>query len=155
VPLASASELVHFEEIQQGQVFRTSETFGYSAMSAFAQLSGDFSPIHTDTEVAKRFSFPDRLQYGFLLASLLSRIVGSNFHHAVCASVSLDFTKPVPAQARVEVTAEVVHIQLVMRTVSLRITMSSNDSVVTRGKLTTIFLPEHQGQPENCHVDTL
>lgn len=142
MPLTSVPKLVHFEDIQHGQIFRTSETFSYSAMSAFAQLSGDFSPIHTEADVAKRFNFSDRLQYGFLLASLLSRIVGSNFLHAVCAAVSIDFTKPVPARVRVDVTAEVIQIQQAMRSVLLRITMSSDNSVVARGKLTTVFLPE-------------
>jgi acyl dehydratase len=144
MPLTRASELMHFERIQHGQIYSTSETFSHSAMSTFAQLSGDFSPVHTDAEVAKRLNFPDRLQYGFLLASLLSRIVGSNFHHAVCAAVSLDFTKPVPACARVDVSAEVVQIQQVMRSVLLRVTMRSDDAIVARGKLTTVFLPEQE-----------
>lgn len=111
-------------------------------MDDFAALSGDHSAIHTDLSMAKVCGFPDRLQYGFLLASLLSRIVGSNFHHAVCAAVSLDFVKPVPARAHVEVTAEVTQVQQTMRSVALRITMTSEATTVARGKLTTVFLPE-------------
>jgi 3-hydroxybutyryl-CoA dehydratase len=110
-------------------------------MDRFASLTGDQSPIHSDGETAKACGFPDRLQYGFLLASLLSRIVGSNFHNAVCAAVSLDFVCPVAAKARVDVVAEVIQMQHAMRSVSLKITMISDGSTVVRGKLTTVFLP--------------
>jgi len=116
--------------------------FGYGAMDEFAALTGDRSAIHSDIDVAVACGFPDRLQYGFLLAGLLSRIVGSNFHNAVCAAVSLDFVRPVPAKAKVDVTAEVSQLQKAMRSVSLRIIMTSDDGIVVRGKLTTVFLPE-------------
>jgi 3-hydroxybutyryl-CoA dehydratase len=129
-----------FEQIDIGQQFFTSESFGFQAMDAFAELSGDRSAIHTHSETARDCGFPDRLQYGFLLASLLSRIVGSNFHRAVCAAVSLDFMKPVPAQARVEVTAKVTQVQRAMRSVVLAITMNSEQTTVVRGKLTIVFL---------------
>jgi acyl dehydratase len=141
--LIDAVKPVRFEQIDVGQLFETSESFGYQAMDAFAALSGDRSVIHANSEIARESGFPDRLQYGFLLASLLSRIVGVNFHRAVCAAVSLDFMKPVPAQARVEVAAKVTQVQRAMRSIVLAITMSSEGITVVRGKLTTVFLPEH------------
>lgn len=139
MPLTT-STLTRFEQMRLGQLFQTSETFSYAAMDAFAELTGDHSAIHSDLAVAKACGFPDRLQYGFLLAGLLSRIVGANFYNAVCAAVSLDFVGPVPASALVEVNAEVIQLQLVMRSASLRITMSSDGSTVVRGKLTVVFL---------------
>jgi acyl dehydratase len=145
VSLIAGVEPLPFDEIRLGQVFQTSETFGYAAMDHFAALTGDRSAIHVDGCVARECGFPDRLQYGFLLAGLLSRIVGTNFHKAVCAAVSLDFINPVPAGTRVDVNAEVMQIQDAMRSVALRITMASEAKVVVRGKLTTIFLREDKG----------
>jgi acyl dehydratase len=139
VPLDGA---VSFEEIQIGQVFQTFDGFGRDEMDRFAVLSGDFSPIHTDLETAKHLGFADRVQYGFLLTTLLSRIVGENFEHAVCAAVTLDFTKTVIVGERVDVRAEVTQVQESMRSVVLKITMLSGGDVVVRGKLTTIFLPQ-------------
>ena len=140
MPLAESTAPVRFEQIEVGRVFHTSECFSHSAMDQFAALSGDQSAIHSDPETAKRLGFPKRLQYGFLLASLLSRIVGTNFEHAVCAAVSLDFTRPVVAGVPVEVRAEVTQVQQAMRSVVLRITMLSDGGIVARGKLTTVFL---------------
>ncbi len=142
MPLMERAAPVCFEEIEIGQIFKTSESFGYLAMDRFAELSGDLSAIHVNPETARECGFPDRLQYGFLLASLLSRIVGVNFHHAVCAAVSLDFIKPVAAKAPVEVAAKVTQVQCAMRSVVLTITMTSEGATVVRGKLTTVFLPE-------------
>ena len=131
-----------FETVNIGQVFRVSESFRYTEMDQFAALSGDYSAIHTDAETAKRLGFPDRLQYGFLLASLLSRVVGTNFDSAVCAAVSVDFVKPAIAGERIDVRAEVTQVQKAMRSVVLRITMLGKDGVIARGKLTTVFLSE-------------
>jgi acyl dehydratase len=111
-------------------------------MDQFASLSSDHSAIHTDKETASRLGFPDRVQYGFLLATLLSGIVGANFEHAVCAAVSLDFVSPAIAEQRVEVRAEVTQIQEAMRSLAPRITMLVGSTVVVRGKLTAVFLPE-------------
>jgi acyl dehydratase len=141
VPLTTVTP-IRFDQIRLGQLFRTSHTFSYAAMDTFAELTGDCSAIHTDLTVAKAYGFSDRLQYGFLLAGLLSRIVGANFYNAVCAAVSLDFVRPVPATAQVDVTAEVIQLQHVMRSVSLRSTMLSEGSTVLRGKLTVVFLAE-------------
>ena len=123
MPLAKTAHPVRFELVEVGQVYETSASFGVSAMDRFAALSGDHSSIHTDAQVARQFGFPDRVQYGFLLAALLSRIVGENFEHAVCAAVSLDFTNPTFAGERVDVRAEVTQTQKAMRSVVLRVTM--------------------------------
>ena len=140
MPLSGVQNQLSFEQIEVGMVLRTAESFGYAEMDAFANLSGDHSAIHSSAEAALLCGFPDRLQYGFLLVSLLSRIVGTNFQRSVCAAVSLDFMKPVAAKVSVEVSAEVVQIQQALRSVVLRIVMTSEGSTVVRGKLTTVFL---------------
>jgi acyl dehydratase len=136
------STLVPFEQVQVGQVFHVSESFGHTEMDQFAELSGDHSAIHTDPETAKRLGFPDRIQYGFLLASLLSRIVGANFEQAICADVSMTFVKPAIAGERIDVRAEVTQVQEALRSVVLKIAMLSGHDVIARGKLITIFLSE-------------
>ena len=142
MPLTHPVAPIRFEQIKIGSVYHASESYGHSAMDQFAALSGDRSAIHTNAEIAEQFGFPGRVQYGFLLMALLSRIVGENFEHALCASVAVDFTRPVLAGERVDVRAEVVQVQLAMRSVTLRITMLNDGGVVARGKLITVFLSE-------------
>jgi len=129
-----------FEEISTGQRFEFDSAFSAADMDRFAELSGDHSPIHTDPLTARQFGFPDRLQYGFLLTTLLSRLVGTHFAHAVCASLSLDFVQPALPGQRIQLAAEVSQIQTTMRSVALKFTLANETAIVARGKLTTVFL---------------
>jgi acyl dehydratase len=140
MPLVEGQSSLGFEDITVGQVFRTSETFNDSDMESFARLSGDYSGIHTDPEIARQCGFTDKLQYGFLLSSLVSRIVGENCDRAVCASVSLDFIEPVMANMRIDVTAEVIRIQEALRSIVLQIQMTSGGTLVIRGKVVVVFI---------------
>jgi 3-hydroxybutyryl-CoA dehydratase len=46
---------------------------------AFAELSGDTAPLHTDEKFATGRGFEGRLVHGALVVSLLSRMVGTRF----------------------------------------------------------------------------
>jgi acyl dehydratase len=46
---------------------------------AFAELSGDNAPLHTDERFATGRGFEGRLVHGALVVSLLSRMVGTRF----------------------------------------------------------------------------
>jgi acyl dehydratase len=48
-------------------------------ISAFARLSGDNHPFHTDPDYAKRQGVPDCIAHGLLTMSLLSAL-GTKFH---------------------------------------------------------------------------
>jgi acyl dehydratase len=142
VSLATPPELIGIDKIRIGDLFRCAEAFTAQDMAQFSALSGDHSAIHTYPQTARRFGFPDRLQYGFLLTTLLSRIVGQNFCNALCAAVSIQFSRPVFPGDEVNVSAEVEQIQPIMRSVVLKITMTRKEVIVAHGKLTTVFLAE-------------
>jgi acyl dehydratase len=75
-------------------------------MRAFAELSGDFNPLHTDDGFARSKGFKGRVVYGALLVAKISQLIGMRLpgRHSVWASVSLDFRSPlyVGEAARVE-----------------------------------------------------
>src|SRR5579872_7173682 len=87
----SATQVFRFEDLSAGQVFAVSESYGEREMIAFEMLSNDHSPLHVDAEATRQYGYPDRMVYGFLFLTLLSRFVGTRLHHAVCASISFDF----------------------------------------------------------------
>jgi 3-hydroxybutyryl-CoA dehydratase len=57
------------------------ETFavGKSEMLEFAQISGDYNPIHLDADYAIKQGFRDSIVYGALLISRVSGIIASKF----------------------------------------------------------------------------
>ena len=71
--------------------------FTASQTITFAEVSGDFNPIHFQDEAAKSLGFKGKIVHGFLSASVISRIIGMHYpgEGSVYLSQSLKFTKPV------------------------------------------------------------
>ena len=128
-----------FAEIAVGQTYGASARMD-GAMGAFQSLSGDANPLHSDRTIARQQGFPDRTIYGFLMLTLLSRMAGTNFHNAVCAAVSADFTQPAFCGDTVRLDAEIVQTQTALRSAVLKFRIIASDIQVVRGKLTIQFL---------------
>jgi len=65
----------------------------------FAELSGDFNPLHMDGEFAKKAGFEGRVSHGFLLGTKLTGIIGMKFpgENGVLLEQNLGFAKPIYA----------------------------------------------------------
>ena len=65
-------------------------------MRRFAELSGDFNPLHVDEHFAKAKGFQGRVVYGALLLAKISELIGMRLpgRDGVWASVQLEFLRP-------------------------------------------------------------
>jgi acyl dehydratase len=62
---------LYFNEFEEGQVFWTmSRTMTEADVVAFAGISGDYNPLHTDEEFMKNSPFGGRIVHGMLCASV-------------------------------------------------------------------------------------
>ena len=60
-----------FSEFEVGQVFESeSRAVSEAEVMQFAELSGDFNPLHVDDDYAKRTPFGQRIAHGMLAASI-------------------------------------------------------------------------------------
>ena len=60
-----------FSEFSVGQVFESSaRTVSEAEVMQFAELSGDFNPLHVDDAYAKKTPFGQRIAHGMLAASI-------------------------------------------------------------------------------------
>ena len=67
---------LHLEDLEPGQVFTgPGRTITEADVVAFAGLSGDFNPIHTDVEFAKKTPYGQRVVYGLLGVSVLTGLL--------------------------------------------------------------------------------
>jgi acyl dehydratase len=67
---------MHFEDFAEGQVFMTpARTIGEAEVAQFAQLTGDFNPVHTDAVFAASTRFGTRIAHGLLGLSLVPGLV--------------------------------------------------------------------------------
>ena len=85
-----------YDEIKIGLSKNFQINITESLVNNFAELSGDFSPIHIDNEYAKTTTFGKRVVHGMLLASFLSRVDGMYLpgKHALYLTQNLEFRIP-------------------------------------------------------------
>jgi acyl dehydratase len=66
----------YLEDLRVGDTFTgPARTITESDVTAFAGLSGDFNPIHTDVEFAKDTPYGQRVVYGLLGISMLTGLL--------------------------------------------------------------------------------
>lgn len=67
-----------YEDIKVGDKYRSqSRTIDEDLVNDFAQISGDFNPIHTDPEFAKNTIYGERIAHGLLGLSVVSGLADS------------------------------------------------------------------------------
>lgn len=98
-----------FDEIQIGMEFSFEHAFSYEDVWQFAQLSGDFSPLHVDPEYAASTEYGKCVVHGILLASLFSRLVGMRIpgKPALYLGQDLTFRRVVLVDELIRVSAKV------------------------------------------------
>lgn len=96
--------------VQVGDTATISKTISDEDIRAFAELTGDYNPVHLDDEYAEGTRFGRRIAHGMLAASLISAALANELpgRGTVYLSQSLQFTAPVypgdTVTARVTVT---------------------------------------------------
>ena len=65
-------------------------------ITAIANITGDFNPLHLDDEYAKKTRFKGRIAHGVLAIGLISSILGNQLpgHGTIYLSQSVKFLKP-------------------------------------------------------------
>lgn len=67
---------MYFEDFAVGQQIVTGgRTVTEADIVAFAALSGDYNPLHTDAEYAKQTPFGARIAHGLLVTSMITGLV--------------------------------------------------------------------------------
>ena len=99
-----------FDKIEIGLSKEFLVTITESMVDDFAELSGDFSPIHMDEKYAESTTFKKRVVHGMLLGSFLSRVDGMYLpgKHALYFSQSMEFRNPCFIGDTVKVSSEVI-----------------------------------------------
>lgn len=96
-----------------GDKFSTSKRITDAIVRAFAELSGDYNPIHLDEDFAAKTRFGKRIAHGMISGALISAVLGYEFKERkiVYLSQTLKFTAPVFLGDTVTATATVTNIR--------------------------------------------
>lgn len=98
-----------FEECTVGMEARFERRILASDVDEFARLSGDYNPLHTDSEFARRSGFRDRVVHGALLVAMISSVVGMDLpgRQSLLLSLKLDFAAPTFPDEKLEIISRV------------------------------------------------
>ena len=98
-----------YEDLQIGQAHETVHTITENDIQRFAEVSGDFNPLHMSDEFAATTIFGRRIAHGALTASYISGILGNDLPGpgAIFVGLSMRFKRPVHIGDVVTVRAEV------------------------------------------------
>lgn len=130
-------------DLKIGDKFSTSKQITDAVVRAFAELSGDYNPIHLDEEFAKTTRFGRRIAHGMISGALISAVLGYELkdRKIVYLSQTLKFTAPVFIDDTVTATATVTNIREDKPIVTIEtICTNQNDETVVKGEGTIMVL---------------
>ena len=85
------------DQLQVGFSAQISQTVSAGDIERFAELVGDFHPLHTDREYAQLSGCEDIIAHGLLISSFASRLIGMELpgKNALMVSQSFDYRRVV------------------------------------------------------------
>lgn len=109
------------DELEVGQSAEIERLVDDAAVRKFAEVSGDFNPLHVDEDYARKTAFRGRIAHGALVASFISCVLGNHLPGpgAVFQGMSMRFVRPVRVGDTVIARAEVTEVDIKARRVKL------------------------------------
>src|SRR5687767_6314402 len=100
-------------EAKVGDKFSTQRLVTDELIRRFADVSGDYNPIHLDEEFAKSTRFGRRIAHGMLTGAFISAVLGYELteRKIVYLSQTLKFVAPVFIDDTVTTTATIINIR--------------------------------------------
>lgn len=95
-------------------------------VTAFAGLTGDFNPLHTDTAFARGTEYGRPIVHGAFLVGLVSRVLGMHIPgpRSLILSLKARFPKPLYYPANVRVNGELTHMNEAQGVGSVAVTVT-------------------------------
>jgi len=125
------------EQLDISQKYEENFTITQPMIETFAKATGDYNPIHMDTEFSKAAFFKAPIAHGMLLAGIISRLIGMNFPGTgtIYLSQTLKFLKPVYVGDNLTFRLKVMDIQKERNRVLLEtVIVSHNNETVLLGE---------------------
>ena len=131
-------------DINIGDCFSTSREVTDEVIRKFAEVSGDYNPIHLDEEFAKTTRFGRRIAHGMLSGAFISAVLGNEFRERkiVYLSQTMKFTAPVFLGDTVTATGTITNIREDKGIVTLEtVCTNQNGETLVKGEAVVMILP--------------
>ena len=131
-------------DVKIGDSYSTSREVTDELIRKFAEVSGDYNPIHLDEEFAKKTRFGRRIAHGMLSGAFISAVLGAEFKERkiVYLSQTMKFIAPVFIGDTVTATGTVAKIREERGIVTLEtICINQNGEMLVKGEAVVMILP--------------
>jgi NAD(P)-dependent dehydrogenase (short-subunit alcohol dehydrogenase family)/acyl dehydratase len=107
----------------------------------FAANSGDFNPLHVDSNFAQQSRYAQRIVHGAFQVGLASALIGMHLpgRDVLLGSVNARFLSPLYFPSRVRVSGELTAWNAASRAGSVRVTVSDHASLAPASEITMAF----------------
>jgi len=135
-------EVLALADLREGVSATVGFTVTPEQMRAFAELSGDFNPLHVDDAFARGKEFDGAVVYGALLVAKVSRLIGMRLpgRDSVWASIAMDFRKPLYVNQPAEVEGTVAEVSESTGLVVLRLAVRAGGKVLAKGRAEVLLV---------------
>jgi acyl dehydratase len=134
------AQALALSELTEGLRAVVDFTISAQHMQQFAELSGDFNPLHTDGVFARSKGFDGAVVYGALMVAKVSQLIGMQLpgRNSVWASVALDFRKPLYVDQPAQAEGIVEEVSDSTGMVILKLTVRAAGKVLAKGRAEVI-----------------
>jgi len=118
-----------FDEIKVGLKHNFEVSIDEELTKKFANISGDFNPLHMNEKYAKETKFEKRVVHGMLLASFFSKLIGMYLpgKNALYFSQNLNFVKPCFIGDKITVEGEIIDKSEATRIIKLKTSIKNQE----------------------------
>ncbi len=131
-----------FESLMVGETHAEEHHIDERMVAAFAELSGDKNPLHTDESYAATTPLKRPVAHGMLLGALVSEMVGMHIPGKRCLIVkmSLSFHHPIFPGDTVRIIGTIVHKSEALQLLEISVSAMRADELVAEGIVHTKVL---------------
>lgn len=124
-----------FSEIKVGDTAFFERLISEEDLLKFAEISGDYNPLHLDKKYAAKTVFKNRVVHGMFLSALVSRLIGMELpgRKALLVKECLEFKKPVKIGDKILVKGQVTHKSPALQLLEITIEITKDNDLLVFG----------------------
>lgn len=136
--------ILALKDLHEGQIAAFQFSVSQSDMHQFADLSGDFNPLHLDEAFARSKGFSGAVVFGGLIIAKISRLIGMHLpgRDSIWSSVDLQFRNPLYVAQTADLTASIASISESTGMVEIKITVRAEGELLAKGKVEVLVVAE-------------
>tara|TARA_B100002019_G_scaffold248043_1_gene226794 strand:+ start:955 stop:1365 length:411 start_codon:yes stop_codon:yes gene_type:complete len=133
---------INLSKIKIGDFAEVKKRMTFDMVKGFADISGDYNPVHLDEEYAAKSRYKKQIIHGLMATSLFSGIFGTKLPGQGCVykSQSIRFKRPIYIGDTVTARVEVSSVNSKKKIVSFYTKCFVNEKVMIDGE-SEIFIP--------------